>query len=203
MDCGEHDVFLIRLLGGELLHDSAVSGDENPVRQIENLRQVRRYHHHPHPAVCELANELVDIGDRADVDAAGRLIENDQLRPFHERSRDHNFLLVAAGHSDDARGRIQRLHLERFGPVLRQYLRLLEADRAVRLQAGAQVVGVDVVGDRHMFEEALELPVLGNVDDTGANGGARESISHPLLEQGDLPAMMKSATKNSAPSLRR
>ena len=55
------------------------------------------------PSSASAVDELVDLGDRADIDAARRLVEDDQLRLLHQRLGDDHLLLVAAGKLDDAR----------------------------------------------------------------------------------------------------
>ena len=58
------------------------------------------------PAAGGLANEVVDLGAPADVDAARRLVEGEQRRPLElERAAEQHLLLVAAA---EARGRRAR-----------------------------------------------------------------------------------------------
>ena len=47
--------------------------------------------------VGELAHQLVDLVLGADVDAAGRLVEDDHARLHRQPARQHDLLLVAAG----------------------------------------------------------------------------------------------------------
>ncbi len=74
-----HDPLLVGLAGGEFLDHTALPGDEDPIRETENFRQIRRNHHDGDAAVGEIVDDLMEIGDGADVDAAGRLIEYDSL----------------------------------------------------------------------------------------------------------------------------
>ena len=50
--------------------------------------------------------------DSADVDAARRLIEDDQLGPLDQRFGDNHLLLIAAGELDDAGIAAQRSDIE-------------------------------------------------------------------------------------------
>ena len=56
------------------------------------------------PSRGKLAHEFVDGGLRADVDALGRLVEDDDLRLGRQPLGDHDLLLVAAGERADAPG---------------------------------------------------------------------------------------------------
>ena len=49
------------------------------------------------PSSASSREQPVDLGLRADVDAAGRLVEQQQLRPGQQLLAEHDLLLVAAG----------------------------------------------------------------------------------------------------------
>ena len=117
----------------ELLDDAALPAHQDAVGELQDLRQVGRDHHHREAVVGEPVDELVDLGDGADVDAARRLVEDDELRLLDQRLGDDDLLLVAAGELDDARIGVDRLDVQRLDPFAsrasRISLMLTVADR--------------------------------------------------------------------------
>ena len=97
-----HDLFLGRLERRELLDDLAHDADQDPVGKGHDLGQVRGDHDHRLALVGEAVDEFVDLDDRADVDAARRLVEDDQLRLLDQRLGDDDLLLIAARELDDS-----------------------------------------------------------------------------------------------------
>ena len=79
----------------------AVAQNEDAVRALDDLLELRRDHQHAEPLVGELADQRLDLGLGADVDAACRLVENQQLRIGAEPARQQHLLLVAAGELAD------------------------------------------------------------------------------------------------------
>ena len=53
-------------------------------------------HQHAEPLVGELLDEALDLGLRADVDAARRFVEDQQFRVHREPARQQHLLLIAA-----------------------------------------------------------------------------------------------------------
>ena len=60
----------------------------------------------------ELGDLALDVGLRADVDAAGRLVEDDQLGRGREPAGEQHLLLVAAGEVAGEQVRVGRAHAE-------------------------------------------------------------------------------------------
>ena len=60
--------------------DAAAEQDEDAVAEREQLGDLGRGHEHADPALGRLEQQPVDLGLRADVDAAGRLVEHHHLR---------------------------------------------------------------------------------------------------------------------------
>ena len=50
----------------------------------------------PRPSLRELVDQAVDLGLRADVDPARRLVEDEDLRSGRQPAGQHDLLLVAA-----------------------------------------------------------------------------------------------------------
>src|SRR5581483_12465513 len=94
--------------------------------EAEDFVEVGADDDHRHPVACELGDHLIDCGPRADVDAAGRLVQDDNLGISQDARRDHYFLLVAAGELiDPLLGRtldqeaLDRMTCESLGPPFR------------------------------------------------------------------------------------
>ena len=77
MHCSVHDRLLGRFGTRDFFGDTPLAGDEYPVREMQ--RQLRRNHHHRKPSVGDAVDELVDFGNSADIDAAGRFVKDDEL----------------------------------------------------------------------------------------------------------------------------
>ena len=80
----------------KLVDDAALLHDEHAVGQAHHLGQFRRDQHHRQALGGQFADEVVDGRLGADVDALGRLVENDHLRPRRQPFGDDDLLLVAA-----------------------------------------------------------------------------------------------------------
>ena len=64
-----------------------------------------------HSAGGDFAQDAVDLGARADVDALRRLVRDENRRLGEHRARHHDLLLVSAGERRD--GRLERRRLDR------------------------------------------------------------------------------------------
>ena len=95
-----HDGFFRRIRGGELLYNSAPLRHQDPIRQVHNLRKVRRNEEHAHALLGELLDQCVDFRDRAHVDPSSGLVENNEPRLLHKGAGDHYLLLIAARQFD-------------------------------------------------------------------------------------------------------
>ena len=84
---------------------------EHAVAHREHLREVGGDEDDRHAGGGELVDDVVDLGLRGDVDAAGRLVEDEDLRLRVEPLREHRLLLVAAGQALD--GRVERRRADR------------------------------------------------------------------------------------------
>ena len=77
---------------------SSGSSDETTTTALAGLREV--------------GDQAIDLGLRADVDAAGRLVEQQHLAVAHQPAREHDLLLVAARQLAGERARVVRLGLQ-------------------------------------------------------------------------------------------
>ena len=95
----------------------------------------------------------------ADIDAAGRLVENENARAGHQRSRQHDLLLVAARQLANRFVRVGRRDAEGLDHFLRQPLLLTVREAAQPAALGLQPKD-DVLTHAELGEYALRLAVF-------------------------------------------
>ena len=126
----------------------------------------------------ELADQLVDVGLGADVDASGRLVEDQHRRLDVEPLGEHHLLLVAARQVADRRRSAtgvrmpQALAVDLGGPPLGRAV-----DEPPSGHEAAQAGQRDVGGDRLRQRQAEPAAVLRDVGD---------AVGHRLAWRGDL-----------------
>ena len=89
------------LRADELAPDRAVIEHEHAVAAADQLVVVGRIEEDRRARIGELAQELVHLLLGADVDAARRIVEEDDARAAHQPFGDDDLLLVAAGERAD------------------------------------------------------------------------------------------------------
>ncbi len=92
----EHHPLLGGLVARDLGGDPALVQDEDPVGHREDLGQVARDEDDPEPGGGELGDDPVDLDLGADVDAARRLVEDQDRRLRGQPLGQDDLLLVAA-----------------------------------------------------------------------------------------------------------
>ena len=99
----------------EFAGDAAAGHDQHAVGEADQLRHLRGDQHDGDAARRQLVDQPVDLGLGADVDAARRLVEDEQHRLPRQPARQHHLLLVAAGQLETSWSRLGRLdrHLQR------------------------------------------------------------------------------------------
>ena len=109
---GAHDVLGGGLVAGDVGGEPALADDQDAVGHAEHLGQLGGDHQDRQPLAGQLGEQPVDLGLGADVDAAGGLVDDQQLGLGGQPLGDDDLLLVAAAH----RGRVHvegaGLHLE-------------------------------------------------------------------------------------------
>src|SRR5260221_11825702 len=185
---GVHDPFLRRVERRELLDHAALAADQDAVRQIHDRGQVGRDDDGGQALVGQAGDQLVDLGYGADLDAARRLVEDDDAGLLHQALADHHLLLVAAGQLDDARVVIDRANAEDAAPAGSELVHLAPADERPPVAAGGEQAGIEVLGDRHGLEEAFGFAILGDVDDAILDRLAGHAIAHQPVVERDLAA---------------
>src|SRR4051812_33668223 len=71
------------------------------VAQSQQLRQVAAHEDHGFSVPSELADQFIDLRLAADVDSAGRFIEQENSRRMLEEARDRDLLLIPTGELPD------------------------------------------------------------------------------------------------------
>ena len=161
---GEHHPLLGRVGAGDLGRDAALVQDEDPVRHREDLGQVARDEDDPEAGRGELGDDPVDLDLGADVDAAGRLVEDEQARLGGQPLGQDDLLLVAARQRADHLLDAGHLDVELLGVVVRDRPLRGRVDQEPRKEPRQDRQG-HVLGDREVEDEALLVAVLGQVGD--------------------------------------
>ncbi len=92
-----HDRGGARFRVGQVGDRAPVAQHEYAVSAFDDLLELGGDHQHAQALIGELADERLNLGLGADVDAARRLVEDQQLRIGAEPSREQDLLLIAAG----------------------------------------------------------------------------------------------------------
>src|SRR5918992_1616478 len=174
---GAHDRLLVGLVARELAGEASLVHDQHAVRHREHLRQLARDQQDRQPPGRQAGDDAVPLALRPDVDPAGRLAEDQDLRVGREPLRDHDLLLVAARERADG-------DLQAGGPDLEPVrevggdLALTPAIDEPEAREPPQERQRGVVLDRHLEHEALVLAVLGNEGEAGLHRCARRPDPH-------------------------
>ena len=91
-----HDGFLGRVAARELAAHLPFAHHEDAIGERQHLGQIARHHQARHARGRALANDVVDLELRADVDALRRLVEQQHARRVASHLRRDDLLLVAA-----------------------------------------------------------------------------------------------------------
>ena len=83
-------------LGGELAAHAAAAHHEDAIAHAQHLRQIRRNHDDAGAVLDQLVHEQVDVLPRGHVDAARRLVEDQDVGVRRQPLRQHDLLLIAA-----------------------------------------------------------------------------------------------------------
>ena len=166
---GTHDLLLCRVGCGKLANEGAVVHHADPVTDAEQFRHFRRDHHDAFTGRRQFVDDTIDLVFRTDVDAAGRLVENQDLGVRHQPFRQHDLLLVAAGELADFLIDIRAANVHP-GPVLAGGLQFGDfVDHPVRghpVKACQSDVRAHVVGQ----DQPELLAVLGHIGKARIDG---------------------------------
>jgi hypothetical protein len=151
----------------------------------QHLGEFGRDHDHRLPLLRQVVEDAVDLLLRADVDAAGRLVEDEDVAVLQQPLGDDDLLLIAAREVLDRLARRRRPDAQPADELLRLGAHLARLDEARPLEAllhrADPDVGVDV-----LFQQQPEvLAVLGEIADAVTCGVRRTADPHPAPFEGD------------------
>ena len=139
------------------------------VGRRDQFLEFGRDHQHAQALVGEVAQQLEDLGLGADIDAARRLVDDQQARVHAQPARQQHLLLVAAGKLADRLFGRGAFDAERLDVALDDLLLLGAVDNAGLLQA-RQDGKRQVLAHAHLGNDALDLAVLRDEADAVRDG---------------------------------
>ena len=142
---------------------------DDSVAQGQDLRHFRGNKHDGKPLLCQIVDQLIDLVLRADIDAVGRLVHEEDGGLVHQPAGDDGLLLVAAGEAGDGRVDGRGLDIQLLGVFLRIAQQLLGVQNAA-LGHAALIDQQDIFTDSHLQEQALDLSALGDHADAALDG---------------------------------
>jgi hypothetical protein len=110
-----HDLFLIQFFATEFTRFPPFMQHQDAVAHAEDFRQFGRDHDDRLARLGQCRHDLVHLGLGTDVDAACRLVENEDLRLAEQPFGEHHLLLIAAAQRIDVLVATRRLDAERRG----------------------------------------------------------------------------------------
>src|SRR6266550_3211287 len=112
-----HDFFLTGFAGRHFIDQPAFVHDIEAVADAQELGHFGRDHDHAFAGRGQVIDDGVDLVLGTDVDAAGRLVENEHLRIGEQPLAEHHLLLIAAGEIEGLLQDAGRANVQ-FGAVL-------------------------------------------------------------------------------------
>src|SRR5690349_20909188 len=95
VDSRIHEFLFRRVDGREFLDDFALAGHEQSVREQHDFRQIGGDDHHRFALIGQSIDDLMYLCDRADIDASGGFVEDDEFRILYKRFGNDGLLLIA------------------------------------------------------------------------------------------------------------
>ncbi len=142
---------------------------QHAVAHAEDFGQLARDHQDGHAFAGEPGHQCVDLGLGANIDAARRLVHDEDARRGFEPLTQHDLLLVAAGELPHHLRRAARPHaelLDRVGGAAGSVPTLMKMPFVTLC---SEAMGV-VLRDGHRAHEALEAAVLRHIGDAQVAG---------------------------------
>ncbi len=149
----------------DLALDLPLAHHQHPVADADHLGQLGGDHDHPDPLLRQLVDDPVDLRLGADVDPAGRLVEDQHLGADLEPARQEHLLLVAARQAADPDQRAGGAHPQRLERRLGPAPAAGQVEHAPAARVAVDHAHVDVLAARHVEEQPEPLAVLGQVGD--------------------------------------
>ena len=150
----------------ELIDDAPASEDQHAIAETVELDAVGGGDQHRHALIGKRAQALVDFAARANVDAFGRLVDQEHRRLRRDLASKQRLLLIAAG-------QFEQLRFDRCGAdaqVLRDLpgaLDLLGLIDDAGTRDRVQETEPEVLAQRQAEEHAFGVAVVGDEADPG------------------------------------
>ena len=96
-----HDGLLAQLLPAQFAGNSALVHHQHAIAHTQYLFEIAGDHQHGYAVGNELIDECINLGPGADIDASGRLVENQHFRIAGQPFRKDDLLLIPAGQQAD------------------------------------------------------------------------------------------------------
>ena len=176
---------------------AAVAQDEHAIGALDDLLELRRDHQDAEALVGELADQRLDLGLGADVDAARRLVEDQELRIGAEPAGEQHLLLVAAAKLADLLLGPGRLDGEAFHEPVDDRRWRPSSTTPIATSRG-RMRERQVLAHRHVGHDAVGLAVLAAEADAQRDrvGGLARRIALPI-------SRITPASGGSAPKIAR
>ena len=87
------------MIRGKLARQAALPHDQNAIRHLHQLRQLGAHHQDCRAGASEAVHHFEYFHLCANVDAACRFVEQEDLRAARKPLRDDDFLLISAAQS--------------------------------------------------------------------------------------------------------
>lgn len=177
---------------GQPAHDAAVEKHRNPIAAANEFGIVCGIEHDRSARVGELAQQCVDLLLGADIDAPGRIAEQQDARRIHQPFADDHLLLVSTRQRTHRHAHVRHLDRQPSHHVRNGFVLHCRRDNASAAQA-IKCGEAEVVVDRHRQHQPVGLPVLGHQCD--AQFG---TLGMPRTADIDLPAIQHDVATQAA-----
>jgi hypothetical protein len=168
--CQPHDRLFRHRLAFDRACNRALADHQHPVAETQKLRQFRRDDDDADAGAREIAQQPVDFRFGANIDAARRLVHQDDLGIDRQLLGNRHLLLVAARERRDRHVDAAHPHAKPLGQIPRAVRFGLRIQQAERPGQRFQVENGNVLGDGQLQEHARTLAVLRKIDNTCLHG---------------------------------
>ena len=156
---------------------AAAAQHDDAIAKAEQFRHFARGDEHAEPLGGELAHARVNLALGADVDAARRLVEQQQARLAEHFLGEHDLLLIAARQRADRRSPARRADVERADRRAREP-RLARRRHQEERRDRAHDRGDDIAADAVAQHQPAAAPIVGDeAEARGARGADRSEFA--------------------------
>src|SRR5690349_5533996 len=166
--CERHDVVLGHLLAAEFARNTSFAHHQHAVGHADYLLQLGTDHQDAEAAMRQFAHQAIDFRLRADVDTAGRFVENQHAGAHAYPSADEYLLLVAPRERRDA-ARRPRARNAVFADCIRACRALLFRSQQSKPGHAPEGGRRDVLRDVQVHQQAFGFTVFRDKAETEAD----------------------------------